>query len=296
MKIFENNHLTLGILFSLLSFLCLATVGVLAKFGSHYTTSAVLVFSQSAVSFILILPYALIKNPKSIKTRRLPMHIFRAVTGTGAWLALFVSITMTSLNKATLLTYSSPLWMPLLGHFFFKEKVAAKVWLGVLIGFIGIASVLHPRLSLSFIDKGMLYSLGAAILMALALFSVRWLKTTEKTETILFYYFLLSTVLFAPLAYFNWQTPNEMGWLCILGLGIALLLSQLFIVIAYHYASAVQLSPYIYTVILFTTIMNWLIWHEVPQTLEYFGMGLVIIGGVFAMLASRPSQTKVEIK
>ena len=126
-------------------------------------------------------------------------------------------------------------------------------------------------------------ALGAAFLLALALLSVRWLCETEPNLRILFYYFLLSTVLILPFALVVWQTPEPWTWIYLAGIGLCLLASQVFLIVAYRYASAVTLAPIIYSVIVFTALINWAVWHQVPSFMEVGGMALVILGGVIAM-------------
>ncbi len=55
-------------------------------------------------------------------------------------------------------------------------------------------------------------------------------------------------------------------------------------VLAYRCANAVKLSPFVYSVILFFALMDWLIWKRAPLLVEVIGMGLVIPGGVVTAL------------
>jgi len=134
----------------------------------------------------------------------------------------------------------------------------------------------------------------AAVLLALALLSVRWLSTTEPTERILFYYFLLSTLLILPFAAFAWRAPDGWAWLYLVAIGICLLLSQVLIIVAYRHASAVTLAPIIYAVIVFTALINWAVWGRAPTLLEAAGMLVVIAGGVIAVTGGTggPSPSK----
>ena len=49
-----------------------------------------------------------------VRTGRFGLHALRAAAGTGCWYCLFVAIDSIPLANATLLTYSAPLWMPLI--------------------------------------------------------------------------------------------------------------------------------------------------------------------------------------
>src|SRR3990167_11482036 len=140
-----------------------------------------------------------------------------------------------------------------------------------------------------------LVAVVGAILTALALFSVRWLRAAEPVLRILFYYFCLSTLIFLPLAIQDWKLPTTpLGWGALVGIGVCMTLAQLFITIAYRHASAIKLSPYIYTVIVFTALMDWGIWGKMPDVLECAGIALVIVGGVIALLRINPHKKDSE--
>ena len=69
----------------------------------------------------------------------------------------------------------------------------------------------------------------------------------------------------------------------LIGVGIAQLLSQVFIVLACHYASSVKLGPFVYAVIVFTALIDWVIWDQPPTLFVCMGMALVIGGGLVAI-------------
>ncbi len=130
--------------------------------------------------------------------------------------------------------------MPLIAWVVTRQRVSGPTWAGAGLGFAGVVLVLQPPQGQSF-DIGEMSALAGALFLAVAMMSVRWLGATEPPLLrVLFYYFLLSTVMSVPIAVFDWQPfpPAEAwgGWL--IGLGFAQLFSQILIVVAYRYASA----------------------------------------------------------
>jgi drug/metabolite transporter (DMT)-like permease len=63
------------------------------------------------------------------------------------------------------------------------------------------------------------------------------------------------------------------------------LFSQILIVVAYRYASAEKVGPFIYSVIVFSALIDWIVWSHPPTLLAYLGMALVIGGGLVAIRA-----------
>lgn len=129
---------------------------------------------------------------------------------------------------------------------------------------------------------GALIALAGAFCLAIAFMSVRWLGATEPTSRILFYYFGLSTLLCTPFALFDWLPFGLRGSMYLIGIALTLLVGQALIVLAYRYALAVTVGPFVYTVIVFTALIDWFLWNRARTLLVIFGMVLVI-GGVIAI-------------
>ena len=286
------ENLGLAALLTTAAFFCVALVGTLAKVSSQYTSTGVLLLSQNLICFLFMIPVALRGGWSALRTRKIGLHVLRATMGTACWYALFFAITQIPLSTATLLTYSAPLWMPLVAWVVTRQQVSRLTWIGAGIGFAGVILVLQPQ-GHSF-NLGELSALAGALFLAVAMMSVRWLGATEPTTRVLFYYFLLSTVMSVPIAVFDWHPFTSQAWGWLIALGIAQLLSQVLIVVAYRYASAEKVGPFIYSVIVFTALIDWIVWDHRPTLYAYLGMALVIGGGLVAIRAKRNAPLGVQ--
>jgi len=277
------ENLVLAAVLTTAAFFCVALVGTLAKVSGQYTSTGVLLLFQNLICLLFVTPVALRSGLSSLRTDKIGLHILRAVTGTACWYALFFAITQIPLANATLLTYSAPLWMPLIAWFVTRQRVSGPTWAGAGLGFAGVVLVLQPQ-GQSF-ATGEMSALAGALFLAVAMMSVRWLGATEPLLRVLFYYFLLSTVMSVPITVFDWQPFPAEAWGWLIGLGFAQLFSQILIVLAYRYASAEKVGPFIYSVIVFTALIDWLVWDHRPTLVTYLGMALVIGGGLVAVRA-----------
>ncbi len=287
------ENLILGALLTTAAFFCVALVGTLAKVSGQYTSTGVLLLFQNSICLLFVIPVALRGGWSSLRTDKIGLHILRAAMGTACWYALFFAITQIPLANATLLTYSAPLWMPLIAWVVTRQPVSRMTWISAGIGFAGIMLVLRPQ-GHSF-NVGELSALAGALFLAVGMMSVRWLGATEPMIRVLFYYFLLSTVLSVPIAVLDWRPIPASAWTWLIGLGSALLFSQILIVVAYRYASAEKLGPFIYTVIVFTALIDWIVWDHRPTLVTYLGMALVIGGGLVAVRA-KPTTAGANIE
>jgi drug/metabolite transporter (DMT)-like permease len=81
----------------------------------------------------------------------------------------------------------------------------------------------------------------------------------------------------------------------LIALGLAQMFSQAFIVVAYRYASAEKVGPFIYSVIVFTAVIDWIVWGHAPALASYLGMALVIGGGLVAIRAKRSAARDAKV-
>ena len=277
-----RENVALGTVFALLAFFCLAVMGAFAKVAGEDVPVIVIVFFQNLICLVFVAPVALRHGLSPLKTKRIGMQLLRGIAGVGVSYGQFLALTFMPLSNAVLLTYSGPLWMPLIAWLVSRERIGGRLWLGMVLGFIGIVLTLHPS-GASF-NIGAVFALGAAIAVALSLLSIRWMSTTEPTVRILFYYFLFASLLTAPFAVASWTAISLTVWATMIGVGLSLLGSQVFVVIGLRNASAATLGPLVYSVIVFSAIIQWLVWSHRPSLLEFGGMALVILGGVIAVV------------
>ena len=285
------ENLVLAAALTTAAFFCVALVGALAKVSGQYTSTGVLLLFQNLICFLFVLRWRCAAVGHHYGPAR------SACTSCARQWEPRVGTRCSSRSPRylwptrTLLTYSAPLWMPLVAWVVTRQRVATLTWIGAGIGFAGVILVLQPQGHTFSI--GELSALAGALLLAVAMMSVRWLGATEPTTRVLFYYFLLSTVMSVPIAVFDWHPFASQAWGWLIALGIAQLLSQILIVVAYRYASAEKVGPFIYSVIVFTALIDWIVWDHPPSLYSYLGMALVIGGGLVAIRAKRDAAPAV---
>ena len=159
-------------------------------------------------------------------------------------------------------------------------KRPRATWLGAAVGFIGVVLVLQPHHQP--FNIGALIALAGAFCLSLACISVRRLGATEPTSRILFYYFVISTRLCAPFAFVDWRPFGLRGSVYMVGIASC-----------YWSARRSSSSPIatrrgqaravLYTVIVFTALIDWFLWNRAPTLLVVFGIAMVIGGGIIAI-------------
>jgi len=101
-----------------------------------------------------------------------------------------------------------------------------------------------------------------------------------------FYFSLVCTVVSAvPLAW-TWRTPAPWLWALLLLMGVLASAAQLLLTRGYAHAPAAQVGPFIYSTVVFSALLGWLLWGDVFDLFSLLGAGLVCLGGALAIRAS----------
>jgi drug/metabolite transporter (DMT)-like permease len=278
------QHLGQGIVLIVLAFLCLALISAFAQAAGDPSagriSSGMIVFFQYAISLVVLLPWFLRTGIASLKTHRLGLQLVWAVFGLGSQFLLFVALTSTPLLDAVLLANTSPLFIPLVVWAW--QKIRPSVWLAIclLIGFVGIVLILQP--GGSGLSIGMPIAIAAGVCSAIGLTAAGLLQNTEPAARSLFWYFFLSPLIVLPFLPSQWTAPTEKGWLLLLGIGICMAAAQLFTVLAYKQASPAQLSPFNYSVVVFSALIGLLVFHQPTNAITWVGVVLVCAAGILS--------------
>ncbi len=288
----DREKMLKGALCMTVGFCFLAISGALLKAASQNASTLWVTFFAYFFGFLMQCLFVCREGFSFLKTNHIGGHIRRAIFGSLTTVLYILSLQTVSLLNATLLLNTTPLFIPVFAIFLLKTKVPAKIWISLLLGFIGVVFILRPNLVL-FEKLGNLYGLGAGIVQSLAFIFVKMLTATEPVKRINFYFFLLSSCLLAPFALYFWETPPLLSWILVFCVGIVSFFSQFFIVKAYHYAEASHVGPFQYASVVFSGIIGWVIWKQVPGIYDLIGVILVILGGILAITLyhSKPPTT-----
>jgi drug/metabolite transporter (DMT)-like permease len=281
-----RENLGLGITLIVAAFFCAA---VMSAFGKAATgvPALQLLFLQYGISFLVFLPVVARQGVGTLKTDHIGLHIFRSITGSVCQLLFFIAVKSIPLMDAVLLSNAAPLFIPLVVFVWFRKTVQPLVWVSLFIGLVGIVLIIKPSAAM-FRDPAALIALAAAVFSALALVATNKLSATEPPTRILVYNFGVSTLLLAPICAFSWTPPTPHQWSLLVAVGLTMALTQYLIILAYRHASAASISPFNYTVVIFSGLLGWIFFGNVPDWIAVLGTLLICAGGILSIRAGHP--------
>ncbi len=270
-----------GALYMIGASLLFAGMGAIVKFVSQSLPNEMVVFFRSLFGLLALTPWLARRGMGAVATRRFREHLLRGLAGLAAMYCFFYALAHLRLAEATLLNYTTPLFVPLIAAAWLGEKVTRRLWGLLALGFAGIALILKPGLTL--FEPAALAGLASGLLAAFAMVGVRNLSRTEPATRIVFYFSLIAAAVSAvPLAW-RWENPPAELWGWLIAMGSLATLAQILMTRAYASAPAAQIGPFVYTIVLFAALLGWSLWGEIPDAYSAAGALLVCAGGVLTI-------------
>ncbi len=241
------------------------------------------IFLRSLIAIALLLAIApRFGGLRSLSSRHKAWHLLRTILSVGAMFGFFYGLSQMPLVDAFTLGYTAPLMMTGLSAVFLKEPVGWRRWTAVVFGFIGVMVMLRPgRGELSFASIAVLV---AAFCYACQAITARRLAGTESTLALSFYVVVGPMIISAGLLdNQNWQNPDLVGWLLLIGAGASSVLAWIGMVNGYRAASPALLAPLEYTALIGGAIAGFVFWDEVPDVWVAVGAVIIVASGMFVV-------------
>ena len=178
----------------------------------------VLLFWRYFLALALFVPWLLRAGAGALRTRRLGLHLGRAALMVIHGGTLLVAILMIPLAEATALIFMAPLFATMLAALLLGERVGARRWLALLVGFAGVLAIMRPGVAAFDPAAGLV--LVSALTGAGVVVTGRVLLRSDSAELTVFYLTLFSVPFALIAATLNWQWPTieQIPWLLALGL------------------------------------------------------------------------------
>lgn len=218
-------------------------------------------------------------------------HVTRAVAGIGSMFCNFGALSRIPLADATAINFVTPLFNVALAAIFLGEKVRRFRWAAVAVGFAGVILMLSPHLGQgewsSAAAYGALLALSGAFLVSAAMTQVRQLAATETTASLVFSFTVLSTLTGLVAMLWGWEVPSKWDAMILVLTGIFGGIGQITVTESYRHAGAGTVAPFAYTSMIYSIILGYAFFGEVPELVVMLGAAIVVFAGLFVLYRER---------
>ena len=280
-----------GVRYMLLSALGFALMAVCVKAVSTYDIPVLEIVAARAI-VSLVISYLDVKRKRiSLWGTHKPLLIARGVVGALALMCVYFSVTTLPLAEATILQYLHPVFTALLALFFLKERVQYSTLLCIVLSILGLTVMVKPDLISGYSVELPWLSVVAALIGALgsavAYVIVRRLSQSEDSSVIIFYFPLIALPVSVFLLGSDFVMPNGEALILLLLVGVFTQVGQVGLTKAMQYEKASKATAYSYVQVIFSLILGWIFFTEIPTLWTLIGGGLIMIGALINVLWKR---------
>ncbi|KAK9837654.1 hypothetical protein WJX74_002242 [Apatococcus lobatus] len=215
--------------------------------------------------------------------------LVRGLFGFGAICSYFWAVQYLPLNDAMVLTYTSPIWVAVLGPFLIIKETPSKfIWIAIPLCVAGVVTITQPSF-LGFSKEtlsllGVFLALNQAFCSAIAKMCVRELRFTDTPNVSVFYLGLCSSIgavvgCTAPKLWGvanTFRMPNApVEWWLILGTGTSGYGTQICMTFALKYVKAAPALAMSYLSVVWSILYGYYIFGDVPTIWSLVGAVLI---------------------
>lgn len=281
----------IGIALMCLAVITFAVTDTTAKWLSGHINVFVVVWARYVIHFACSL---VVFNPWTVpglmRTQRPLLQIGRSALLFLTTALNFTALQFLQLDQTVSIMFSVPFFVALFAGPMLGERVGARRWIAILVGFSGILLVVRP--GAGGIHPAAILCLGAAATYALYAITTRMLAKTDSSQTTLFYSALVGSIAASLPLPFVWETPREplvIGLM--LELGAVAGAGHFLMILAHARAPAATLAPFIYTQIISMIMLGWLVFGQMPSLWTLAGAGVVIGSGANLLVMERRNRS-----
>lgn len=278
----RSSHALQGILLRSVAIFFFALMSAAMKWASEGGASLIeLVFFRSAVGLPVTLAWlAMGPGIGAVRTKRPGAHVLRSIIGLISLTTLYQGLMLLPIADAVTIGFSSPAFATLLSVLILHEKVGPHRWAAVAIGFLGVFIVAQPS-GTDLPVLGIACALAAAAASAAATVMIREMSGFETHGSIVFWFFLSSTVISGIGMIFHTAPHPPMTWALLVFGGVTGAAAQLLMTRALQVAPVSVIAPFDYSQIIWAALLGWLIWSTLPGLNTALGAALIIVSGLY---------------
>jgi len=216
-----------------------------------------------------------------VRTQRPGLQVMRGLLLVGSTGFFYLSLTYLPMAEAAAISFVGPVLVAALSGPLLREHIGRRQWTAIGFGFLGVLIIVRPGGGV--FTWHVIFPLVCALLFALYQVLTRKLAGHENALTTLFFTALVGALLTALPLPFTWQTPSMLQLAFMIGIGTLGGLGHFLLIRAVEHASPAALAPFVYTQLVWSTLLAYLAFGEFPDSGSLIGMSVIVAGGLLAV-------------
>jgi drug/metabolite transporter (DMT)-like permease len=223
----------------------------------------------------VILPIVLWQNGVAgLATRSLKMHVFRGVFHFGGYALWYEAVVWLPLATMAALGFTGPIFVTVGAVFFLGEKVRARRWIAVAIGFAGMLVIVRPGLLTP--NPGVWMMLCAIPLIAGSNLVAKAVSSRDRPALVVFWQSVVAAIFFTPFGLWYWQAPTAAQLLLMASAGLFGTLGYFFMIWSYRLLDISALQPITFLGIVWAALMDVAVWGKTSDVWTFVGAAIIV--------------------
>jgi drug/metabolite transporter (DMT)-like permease len=273
------TNINLGRILMLTLALLISINGVLTKILLNIFPQWEIIFFNALTCLIVSLIIILFKGTNNFKVQNIPKHFIRVFSMAIAFIIYVFSIQKIFIVEVMAIYNFAPVISTVLAIFFLKEKFNILRFIAVLFGFVGVLIIIKPGEGL-FSLTSLLPILGA-FFVGIAYVTTRSIMKIDNVYATVFYYsvgLLILSLVFFPK---NFILPSLYLLLLLLLTGLLSIISHYLFALSVKFGEVSSVAPLEYTAFIWTGLLGYLVFNQIPNLMVIFGGVIIIISGIY---------------
>ncbi len=208
--------------------------------NSHYSLSGWKTSEMRFAVCILVILGLSLSRKYPLKFVNYSWLASRGIFGGVAVCIFFYAINKIGMAKATVLTFTYPLWAAMLSPLVFRKPVSTGLWIAIIAASIGLYLIVIPPEGIVSISAMDLLALFAGLLSGWAILSIKKLHETDSSRAILFSQCLFGLMFAIVPSYGEGYSFPPGAWGMLILIGIVAAVAQLQMTHAYKFVGAAE--------------------------------------------------------
>lgn len=214
------------------------------------------------------------------------LQAFRGLTSVMMIACFAYGLARMPMSTAYTIFFVAPLLITALSVPLLGEKVGPRRWTAIVVGMIGVMVVMRPT------GEGALSLAALAVVLAatgyaVSAITVRVLSRTDSTASMIVWLLFFLALGAGLLAWPDWVPIRRADAWVIVGLGLAGAIGQYALTEAFRTGEASLLAPLEYTGLVWSLLLDLMIWGVLPDSVTWIGAGIIVASGLYLLRRDR---------
>lgn len=241
---------------------------------------------RQLAALVFVVPFVwYVGGIASLRPVNVPGQILRGLIFVVSGILIVLSLKLLPLPTVTAITFTGPIMIALLSAPMLRERVSRVLWLATLLGFGGVLLIIRPGTDQ--FSWALLVPVAAAFASSVRDIMSRILARTDTSIGILFWSSVVLCAVSALSAPFGWTAVDTYSAMLFLIAGAVNFCAHFLLIESYRLARAAVVAPFKYTSLLWSALLGYFIWGDVPSHWIWFGAVVLVASGLWIARTQR---------